>query len=644
MELMRNSALIIIFIILLSCSEDNDIDIGRKELLNNYAIKARVDSLNSISNRYVRAFPDSGIDVGKQALLLAEKINYKDGMALALKLIGSNNWSKGYFDTGLEYFYKSLELYEELDDLDGLSRVLNNIGLIFLTSNEHDKSIGYFERSIEISKKIDSKIMLGNAYFNLGIVYNSKKDFGKSIEQIEYSIPLLIESGNVYALSQALSYQGDNYINVKKYDKAIKYLDRAWASIDTVNDIRSKSIILNHYSNYYLKVKNPQKAIKYAKAAYKITLELDLKYDQWVATEYLSKAFAGLRDYDSAYHYKVINSVLYDSLRKEEKLRKKNELEMEYEFSKKTKQMEIEQHKKELDLENKIYRGQLFIYFITAAFVLLLIVAFIIYRDYKQKTRMNDLLTEKNDLITKQKEVLEELNNELDESNSTKDKFFSIIAHDLRNPISAFKQVTDLMSESFDEFDEEEQKEFINLMKKSSDSVYQLLENLLTWSRSQRGIIEYKPDEFDLSDLVKMILDLQYNQASRKNIELLNSMPESIKIVADSNMINTVIRNLVSNAIKFTNPGSKIEVGGSVIPEGIEIFVKDNGVGMDKKTADKLFRIDQTFTTEGTNQEAGTGLGLILCKEFIDKHNGNIRVESTPGKGSTFTITIPTSS
>jgi signal transduction histidine kinase len=641
---MRIVLLTIIIFMLLSCSEDNNNDVDKQKLLDNSAIIARVDSLNDLCNHYVRAFPDSGIAVGKQALLLAEKIEYKEGMALALKLIGSNNWSKGYFDIGLEYFFKSLELYEELNDLDGLSRVLNNIGLIFLTTNEHDKSIDYFERSIEVSTKIDSKIMLGNAYFNLGLVYNSKKDFEKSIKQIEQSIPLIIESGNVFGLSQALSYQGDNYIHVKKYDEAKKYLDRAWASIDTVNDIRSKSIILNHYSNYYLEVKNPQKAIDYAWDAYRISLLLELDYDKWVATEFLSRAFAGLKKYDSAYHYKVINYNLNDSLNNEEEIRRKNELEMDYEFSKKTKQMELEQHKKELDLENKIYRGELFIYFITAAFVLLLIVAFIIYRDYKQKTRMNDLLTEKNDLITKQKEVLEQLNKELDESNSTKDKFFSILAHDLRNPISAFKQVTDLMSESFEEFDEKEQKEFINLMKKSSDSVYQLLENLLTWSRSQRGIIEYKPEEFDLSNLVKMIMDLQYNQASRKNIELINFMAEGIKIVADSNMINTVIRNLVSNAIKFTNPGGKIEVGGSIQSEEMKIFVKDNGVGMDKKTANKLFRIDQTFTTEGTNQEAGTGLGLILCKEFIDKHNGNIKVESMPDKGSTFTITLPISS
>jgi signal transduction histidine kinase len=638
---MRFVFIIVFILIVMSCSEDsnNHIELPKTEDL--LSVNKTIDSLNERSSYNVRIVPDSGIEIGKRAYELAKKYNYTEGMAMALKLIGSNYWSKGYFDIGLDYFFKSLEYYEKLQDLDGISRVLNNIGLIFLTTNENEKSIDYFERSIEINKKIDSRIMLGNSYFNLGLVYNSEKKFEKSIKQIDMSLPYLLESNNISGYSQALSYQGDNYLELKKYDKAKEYFDKAWNSIDTTTDIRSKTIVMNHYSNYYLTTGNPRKALGYARDAYQLTLELDLKYDQWVATEYLSKSFAGLNLFDSAYKYKSINATLIDSLRDEESIRKKKELEMEYEFSKKTRQMEIEQHKKELELENKIYRGQLFIYFISVAFVLLLIVAYIIYRDYKQKTKLNDLLTQKNSQITQQKEELERLNNDLDAANSTKDKFFSIIAHDLRNPIFSFRQVIDLLQENFDTFDESERKDFIGLMKKSSERVYMLLENLLTWSRSQRGIIEFKPEKFDLSALVNLTVDLLSAQATKKGIELINLIPEEIIIYADSNMINTMLRNLMSNAIKFTEKGGKVEIGATLNNDSVEIYVKDNGVGMDKATSAKLFRIDEAFTTEGTNEEVGTGLGLILCKEFIEQHNGEISVESTPNQGSKFKIIIP---
>jgi len=638
---MRLTVLIIISIMLLSCSEDSNNDIQESQKKDLEATISIIDSLNDRSSYYVRTFPDSGIEIGKKSLLLAERNDYTEGKAMALKLIGSNYWSKGYFDMGLEYFYKSLEYYEELNDIDGLSRVYNNIGLIYLTTKELNKSIEFLEKSIALSKKIDSKFMLGNSYYNLGLVYNSQMKYEKSIKQIALSLPYLFQSKNIYGYSQALSYQGDNFIKTEQYDKALEYLNKALESLDTTIDIRSKSIIMNHFSNYYLCTGDHKKALEYAFEAYHISLDLDLLYDQWKSTEYISRAYAEIGNFDSAYKYRSLYSDLIDSLRNEEEVKKKKEIEMEYNFSKKTRQMELEQHKKELEFQNQIYRGNLLLYFISAAFVLLLIVAFIIYRDYKQKSRMNDLLIEKNNLITNQKDELEHLNKELDESNSTKDKFFSIIAHDLRNPISALKQVTDMLALEFDTFEEDEKKELIGLLKKSSDSVSQLLDNLLTWSRSQRGIIEFEPEEFDLSELVKMIIDLQTNQAARKNIQLVNSMPDYLKINADKNMINTVIRNLISNAIKFTNNGGKVEINAQKLSDRIEIDVEDNGVGMDEDTTTKLFKIDKTFTTEGTNEEVGTGLGLILCKEFIDKHNGNISVESTPDKGSMFVISIP---
>ena len=635
----------LIFILLFGCTEREEEEAKLpKESEIPRTNKSIVDSLNKKTRDYIRIYPDSGISFGKKSLELAKKIEYTKGIATALKNIGSNYWSKGYFDIALEYYYQSMNFYEKINDLDGISRIYNNIGLIYLTTHEFEEGIESFEKAIEIGKKLDRDVMLGKAYFNLGLIYNAKGEFQRSVKQIKKSIPLLQGNDELSvssAYGQALCYTGINYIYLKEYDKALEYLKKSLEVNMKNDDRRGKSMVYNHLSQYYIATSKPQKALEYARKGYQISLDLGLLYDQFESTAFLSKAYANLGDYQKAYEYKVKNVKIKDSLKNEENIRKQKELEMEYKFSKKTRQMELEQAKKELALQNKIYRSQLLIYFILGAFVFVLIFFVIIYRSYREKSKMNALLTEKNQQITEQKDKLEDLNKELDKSNSTKDKFFSIIAHDLRNPISSFKQVTDVLHQDFNSFNEDEKQDLIKEMKNSSDSIYQLLDNLLTWSRSQRGIIKYNPERFELKKLVSMIKDLLSSQASKKNIEISTHIPDDLEIYADRNMINTVIRNLVSNSVKFTPEKGKIEIKAEKDDGIAKIIVSDTGVGMDKETVSKLFQIDKSFSTQGTGNEKGTGLGLILCREFIDKHGGDITVESTPGKGSKFVINIP---
>ncbi len=230
---------------------------------------------------------------------------------------------------------------------------------------------------------------------------------------------------------------------------------------------------------------------------------------------------------------------------------------------------------------------------------------------------------------------------ELKESNSTKDKFFSIIAHDLKNPLGNFKEISRLLADDYDDLQEIERREFLDLMKHSASNVYSLLENLLEWSRSQRGQIQFNPCEFNFKFLSVEIVKLLKPSAENKNITLINNIPVSFPIFADENMINTVVRNLISNAIKFTHPDGTITLDGNDDSDNTIISISDTGVGMSTETIDMLFRIDSKVSTMGTSNETGTGLGLILCKEFIEKHNGTIRVESELGKGSNFIIALP---
>lgn len=230
---------------------------------------------------------------------------------------------------------------------------------------------------------------------------------------------------------------------------------------------------------------------------------------------------------------------------------------------------------------------------------------------------------------------------ELRKINATKDKFFSIIAHDLKNPFITMLGFSSMLVTDYYEFSDEEKIEYLNEMEKVAKKSHQLLENLLQWSRSQTGRLEFIPKKFDFSVVVAETTTLLESQAKTKKINLINNCNESIEVFADEDMVNTIIRNLCSNAIKFTREQGEISINCKKNEDKLEISVVDSGIGMDEKTLKNLFKIEFQQTKTGTANEQGTGLGLILCKEFTEKNNGEIWVESKLGVGSTFTFSIP---
>ena len=237
---------------------------------------------------------------------------------------------------------------------------------------------------------------------------------------------------------------------------------------------------------------------------------------------------------------------------------------------------------------------------------------------------------------------LQRTNTQLQDLNASKDKFFSIISHDLRSPFNVMLGYSQILDERFDELERERIKKDIKKLRKSAEGLYALLENLLTWSRIQRGAIEYDPEVFDLSDVADENLDLFCARAEQKEITLRSTIQMNEMVYADENMVNTVIRNLVSNALKFTPPTGRIELSVQPAGEYAEVSVADTGTGIIEEDIPKLFRLDAQYTNIGTDGEKGTGLGLSLCQDLVEKNGGEIWVESEQGKGSTFKFTLPT--
>ncbi len=239
-------------------------------------------------------------------------------------------------------------------------------------------------------------------------------------------------------------------------------------------------------------------------------------------------------------------------------------------------------------------------------------------------------------------EELEESKTHLLETNRQKDIFFSILAHDLRTPLGGFMQLTRILATELNILSSDEVTELANSMYEASETLFTLLENLLDWSKIQLGKMHYSPITMQLSTLVMMNVDLLMSVAKQKGIRLINEVPNSILIYSDVNLVNTVFRNLISNAIKFSFSDSDIIISASkTIDNFIEIGVKDCGIGMKKEIIDSLFRFDKHITTKGTKDEKGTGLGLILCKELVQINGGSIMIESKLGEGSCFYFTVP---
>ncbi|MFC2152408.1 ATP-binding protein [Bacteroidota bacterium] len=254
---------------------------------------------------------------------------------------------------------------------------------------------------------------------------------------------------------------------------------------------------------------------------------------------------------------------------------------------------------------------------------------------------LEERLTQNSIKIKQQRDELDKQKRELEELNATKDKFFTIIAHDLKNPFNSVIGLAELLIERYDTYDSNKIKEFITQIHKFSSNTYNLLEDLLQWAKSQTGKLEVKLEKVDIKELVAENIFLYKEKAFEKGVQINSKINGGLYALIDKHMISTVIRNLISNSVKFTRQGDEIAVETKLVDDVIEISVADTGVGISKENVEKIFQIDSNISTQGTAEESGTGLGLIISREFIEKNGGTINVKSKEGHRTKFTFTVP---
>ncbi len=284
---------------------------------------------------------------------------------------------------------------------------------------------------------------------------------------------------------------------------------------------------------------------------------------------------------------------------------------------------------------------------LSAVFILMLVIILIINNQRKKKitrelARQNEIISNHKANLSVAFDMLRHREKELIDTNRSKDVFFSIIAHDLKSPFNALLGFSNLLKDEYDSFTQEEVRKFIGNIADSAENIYRLVENLLAWSRTQTNRITISPARIDLNETIRVTINSLMPLIHKKLITVRHNSEKNLMVSTDPGMIDFVIRNLLSNAIKYVHSGGEIIIDQELLPQKARISVIDNGVGIPSENLSKLFRIDGKVKTPGTDHETGTGLGLIICKDFLEKLGGDIRVESTEGTGTTVFFTVPT--
>jgi signal transduction histidine kinase len=535
---------------------------------------------------------------------------------------------------GKEFLEKASNLLRH-HDLPPLRLYINqNLGYTYSATGETGKSVEQHQNILLYAKAERIPKIEGKAHTDLADIYADENAFNKALTHYKSALNTFRRIKSPLKEAECLNKIGDIYLmqdnSERAYDNYVVALD---ILKEQKNSEEQLATLYNSVGRYYLKKNNAQRALANLRLAN--PMAQSSQNQELIQETYalLSKTYKDLGDYKNALEYSELVKALDDFLQKEKNDRSILKMQSRYSISQKQSlidQLELNRIQKEFELEEEKRSKNFLIIMVSliAIILLLLLTLFILQRKNNTKLKAANL-------------KVKIQNDELEDLNATKDKFFSIIGHDLKGPLNSLTSFSGLLMNHTSSLSTEEIQMLAKDLDKSLKNLFALLENLLQWSRSQTGNIEFKTEEFDLTKVLNENKKLLEKQAENKNISMEVKNTKPINAKADPNSISTVIRNLLSNAIKFTDEDGQIKMGVIEEKDRYVIKIADNGVGMPKEVANKIFRIDTKHSTQGTAKEKGTGLGLILCKEFVEKNGGEIWVKSEEGKGTIFSFSIP---
>ncbi|MDG1572798.1 tetratricopeptide repeat-containing sensor histidine kinase [Robiginitalea sp. M366] len=571
---------------------------------------------------------DKALDYYRMGLELTKTAEDHEGGIKLLSNIAGEYAYKGDYASALNHYLKALELAESHEDLESQSIINENIANLYGDQKDYEQCLMYYKKVKRINNTIGNEVIEAETLSNLASLYADMGQLEYAMFNINQSIDTFEEYRVLDWLAYAYEIKGKIYLKEFNYKWALYWYNQGQLLHEKIEDDRSHIDLLNGMAKAYLGQEQDSMASLYANQAFTLSKKINAKEAVRECSQTLYRIYRKQEDYATALAYHELYQQLSDSL-----ARKENQQSLKLHKAK----TDYEQQKSALIAENQQALASQKRY-IRVGWVVLgiaLVIIYLVYRSNKLQKRLTAELREKKDLLEQRKE-------ELQADNETKTKLFSIIGHDLRGPIGALQGLLKMFKDG--EVSPEVFGTFIPKLRADVDHIYFTLNNLLSWGHSQLNGSVTKPAVVSLATLVRENINLLAEQAERKSIRMVSEVMDSTLVWSDPNQVDIVVRNLLSNALKFTPQNGMVTIRAEEKDHHWEVSVRDTGVGMDRVTVENLFRDKNNNTsTYGTDNEKGTGLGLALCKEMVENNKGAIWVESIPRKGSTFYFTLPKS-
>lgn len=603
----------------------------------------------------------------EQMLAIAKRLNNTKLISQANNDIGLVYKLQGEFSKALESYQNALRLGQRSSDSSRIAATLNNIGNLYREQDNLDKALEYFFQSLAVREKTHDQPGLASVLGNIGFTYSSLNDFEKGKRYLSRSIAIFDSLGDKSSVGINLEGMGQLHVNEKKYQEAITVLLRA---LKIHTEAQKKSYIVSIHptlAKAYIGTGNLDVAESYCHQGLALAKEIGNRLRITELCELLVIINEKKGRYAEALKFQKMHGVYKDSLVNDETKHAIVKLEAKYEYDNELlkKDAEYNQQKIILEEEAKRQRDSLYVALVGMAFIVVMLL--IVYINLHRQRALRKIVELKNfeisvqqiEIMKKNKE-LESINNALQQTvlkienqnkqitqqaahlrelNFTKDKLFSIISHDFRGPINSLKAALDMVSSKT--FSPEDFLQVSGNLKKDVAHIQFSMSNLFVWATNQRNGIQTVLQPIDIGEIVGQNLNLHQAQAKAKSIEITKDFESKLVGWADREQINLILRNLISNAIKFTPAGGKVSIGAESLNKEIIITVADTGIGVDNEVVNKILAKEISFTSSGTKGEKGTGLGLLLCLEMIEKNNGRLWFEKNEIKGTKVKISIP---
>jgi two-component system, sensor histidine kinase and response regulator len=607
-------------------------------LMNSSEGKRKVDLLNDISRAYWNISYKTALDYSSKAYNQASEINYFEGMSDAANRIGNIYYFLKDTTRALDYYKKSLELAQTIGSEKRKGIIYNNIGLLYATNRNQDKAIYYYTLGLETKIRDGDKQLIATSLHNLGNAFTEKKNYNKALDYFSRLIILMEELKDSASLAQGHELYGYTCMHLRQFDKAFEHHSIAYDIRNNLGDSLGMTRSFFYIGQSLLNRNN----LAGARTHFNMVIENASKFRDIYLLRDTYRELSILnekeKNFAPAYQLHLHYSNLNDSILEMESEKLLSDLKIIYETESTDNEANL------LAVENEIQTSLLkresnLRNYLLVIVLLIVIIAFIIISRFYLKQRLNRKLKEKLKTMEATYQQLKNSELALQTMNVTKDKFFGIIAHDLKNPFNALMGFSEMLSENLDDLTIEEMSNYVEIIHNSAKNLYRLLENLLLWSASQTGNISYAPENFDLRVLSQKELALQKTALQKKKIVAINKIAPGITVYADTDLISKTFFNLIDNAIKFSPEGGTITLSAVALKKYAEISIADSGPGMTEEQIAQLFRLDNK--PYETTEQRGTGLGLILCKYFVERNSGFIDVISSVNRGTTFIFSIP---